>query len=69
MDWYKPGGEIGLAYSLKEYCRINFNLILGLEIISAFIPMKLLLVTLRPSYSQLYAGCVGHRCAIAIFQK
>ena len=51
MDWYKPGGEIGLAYSLNEYRHNNFNLMLRQESISAFIPTKLLFVTLRPSYS------------------
>ena len=62
----KPGREIGLAYSLKEYRRNNFNITLRQEIISAFIPTKLLFVTLGPSYSHLYAGCVGHRCAFSI---
>ena len=66
-----PGGEIGLAYSLKDYRHNYFNLILRQEIASAFFPkLKSLFVAVQPSYSHQYESaslCVGYRRAIAIF--
>ena len=65
----RPGGEIGLAYSLKEYHHNHLKVNLRHVSVSAFIPKsKSLFFTLPASFHGVYfTQSVGYRCTIAIF--